>query len=750
MADVFISYSREDEGAARRVAKALQAAGFDVWWDANLPAHRAYSEVIERNLEAAKAVVALWSQTAAKSQWVRAEADFARNAGKLVQATLDGALPPMPFNQIQCAELKGWRGSQTHPGWTKLKGSVETLVSGEERPVEAPPQHIWERLQPYRWWLAAGLALLVVVAAVVLTLRSSVEERKPVLAVLPFKSLDSRDESLAAGMWEDTRQQIGRNPQLVVLGPNTAEELAKKGPSVAKRAAAYLLEANIRSAGDRIRVSANLVRTEDGAQLWSQNFDRKLDDVFALQSDIAREIEGRIRGRLAQQGGVRPEHIATSGDVYALYSDARSKLRKRNPDLMPLAQEQLEQVVRLDPNFAPGWATLAEAERLVLPSEANNFALTNKAEGYARRAIELAPNLAAAHGALALALNLRGPVARAEVERAVQLDPNDYESVVWLGIMLNEAGQTKEALEVYTRAANIEPLYWPAVLNRLNVLLDLGDYSGAERLRDDEKRLGARHLATAAEMEIAKVRGDFAHAINVGLGYWQSGTPDGRAVVGLSLWTALLQLGYLEEALKVSPAPDFALPLWKDDPRGLNEMERHSIAPRQFFAMNPLPANAGRVYVTSGRGAKLAQMYLSLHVQPDEFAPIMDDRDEFLIVAPLVAVALRDNGHAADAQRLLSVAEASAKQGLGGARPKAPALLARIYAAEGRNEDALSLLTIAVNRGWLPSLPELQSDIGRDPVLAGLRSDPRFDHIRKLILGTIQRQRAQVGHVTLN
>ena len=100
MADVFISYARSDKAIATRVAKRLQAAGLDVWWDADLPAHRAYSEVIERNLDDAKAVVVLWSKTAAQSQWVRAEADFARNAGKLVQAAVDGSIPPLPFNQI--------------------------------------------------------------------------------------------------------------------------------------------------------------------------------------------------------------------------------------------------------------------------------------------------------------------------------------------------------------------------------------------------------------------------------------------------------------------------------------------------------------------------------------------------------------------------------------------------------------------------------------------------------------------------
>ncbi|MEA3060006.1 MAG: hypothetical protein QOE50_1418, partial [Sphingomonadales bacterium] len=421
LAVVFISYARDDQAVARRVAKGLQAARFDVWWDADLPAHRTYSEVIERNLEEAKAVVVLWSTAAAKSQWVRAEADFARNAGKLVQAQVDESLPPMPFNQIQCADLKGWRGGASHPGWAKLQESVAALASGEERPPTAPIEvRPWERFRPYRWWIAAALALVIAAGVIWFTLGPAGEERKPVLAVLPFTSLDARDETLVSGIWEDTRTAIGRNPQLIVLGPNTAQELAKKGEGAARKAADYVLQASVRTAGDRVRVSTALVRTKDGSQLWSQDFDRKLDDVFAMQSQIASEIEGRIRGRLAEKGGVKPEQIATSGEAYALYSDARAKFRKRDISLYPAAIEQLRQVTRMDPNFAPAWATLSEVSSMTLPSQ-RNYRTFEGAEAYARKAIELAPNLAEGHAALAFALGLKGPVARAEIESAVAL-----------------------------------------------------------------------------------------------------------------------------------------------------------------------------------------------------------------------------------------------------------------------------------------------------------------------------------------
>jgi adenylate cyclase len=101
MADIFISYGRSTEPQAQLVAESLRSAGYSVWRDDELPAHRAYGDVIEERLRGAKAVIVLWSTEAAHSQWVRAEADMAREAGTLVQVTIDGVLPPLPFNQIQ-------------------------------------------------------------------------------------------------------------------------------------------------------------------------------------------------------------------------------------------------------------------------------------------------------------------------------------------------------------------------------------------------------------------------------------------------------------------------------------------------------------------------------------------------------------------------------------------------------------------------------------------------------------------------
>ncbi|MGV7120736.1 YARHG domain-containing protein [Sphingopyxis sp. 550A] len=137
MVDVFISYSRDNKARVAEIANAVAAAGYDVWWDAELPPHRSYGDVITEKIGSAKAAIVVWSQTSAQSEWVRAEADVARNQKKLVQTSIDDVMPPLPFNQIQFAELADWNGEPDHRGWRKVLMSLEELCGREAAPVAA-------------------------------------------------------------------------------------------------------------------------------------------------------------------------------------------------------------------------------------------------------------------------------------------------------------------------------------------------------------------------------------------------------------------------------------------------------------------------------------------------------------------------------------------------------------------------------------------------------------------------------------
>lgn len=140
MVDVFISYSRDNKARVADIAAAVTAAGYDVWWDAELPPHRSYGDVITEKIGSAKAAIVVWSHASAQSEWVRAEADVARNQKKLVQTAIDDVMPPLPFNQIQFADLTDWTGDPAHGGWRKVLMSLDELCGRESlAPRTAPP-----------------------------------------------------------------------------------------------------------------------------------------------------------------------------------------------------------------------------------------------------------------------------------------------------------------------------------------------------------------------------------------------------------------------------------------------------------------------------------------------------------------------------------------------------------------------------------------------------------------------------------
>ena len=324
MSDIFISYARSTAVQAELIADALHELGYDVWRDDELPAHRAYSDVIEAELAAAKAVLVIWSADAARSDWVRSEADRARADRKLVQLTVDGSALPMPFDQIQCARLVGWTGEPHAAGWQTVVASLVALTSPDAGAKESA-------VQPGR----TGEILL---------------------AVLPFDNLsnDSEMQFFSDGVSEEIIQRLSRGAELKVIGRTSSFQFRgdKKAEAARTLGCSHVLDGSVRRAGERVRINAHLVEASLQTTLWSERYDRNLEDIFAVQDDISENIAGALNQ--AFSGFSTPDVDPT---VYDLYLRARPS--SFAPDELRTCIGLLEVATQRAPAFADAWARLA-------------------------------------------------------------------------------------------------------------------------------------------------------------------------------------------------------------------------------------------------------------------------------------------------------------------------------------------------------------------------------------------------------
>ena len=432
MTDVFVSYAHSDGAVAERVADALRSDGFRVWRDDELPAHRAYVDVIQERLTAAAAVVVLWSAEAAKSQWVRAEADSARMSGRLVQAVLDGNLPPLPFNQIQSADLSGWNGGADSPGWRKLRDSIRALV-GTGEPETTPK----------------GRA-------------SSRQVRS--ICVLPFQNMsgDSEQEYFSDGISEDITTDLSKISALGVCARNTA--FTFKGQSVnvcevaRKLGVTHVLEGSVRKAGGRVRITAQLIDGETGDHVWADRYDRDLEDIFAIQDEISKAIVEALKVKLLPEEKKALERRGTNDvEAYNLYLLARQYWitgnhgdRRREERVMRICGRAVE----IDPYYAQAWALLAIAQSSL------RFGFGREVDdGFAaaHTALAIDPTIAEAHLPMVKRLQEKQQfeAAAAEMEAAIRLGPESWEVNKEAGRFYLLKRELDVAIRHYEKAAEL-------------------------------------------------------------------------------------------------------------------------------------------------------------------------------------------------------------------------------------------------------------------------------------------------------
>ena len=475
-AAIFLSYASQDADAARRICEALRAAGLEVWFDqSELRGGDAWDASIRKQIkECALFIPIISANTNAREEgyfrreWnlaVNRMLDMAEHKSFLLPVILDGvsepaAVVPDKFRERQWSRLFS-DDEITAFAMRAAKLLVESGTSGINAPKAAPALEFSKTTAP-----------------------PAEPDDTPSIAVLPFVNMsrDEENEYFADGLAEELLNVIAKIRGLRVAARTSS--FSFKGKSVdiqtiaAKLNVGTVLEGSVRKAGNRIRVTAQLINAADGYHLWSETYDRTLDDIFAVQDDIAQAVVKELQAAL--MGGAKVSeakveaavHNASKGrtdnaEAYGLWLQGRHLFKRGAAKDRDDAVRYFRQAIERDPNYAAAWASLGHAIYWRTASGGAELAVEDYVSGYreaklaVEKAIALEPELPEAYVALAYihgSLDWDMRLGEAAVRRALALAPGDAEVTVHAALHLLVRGHYDEAEQLSRRTIELDPL----------------------------------------------------------------------------------------------------------------------------------------------------------------------------------------------------------------------------------------------------------------------------------------------------
>ena len=437
MARVFLSYARDDAEVAKQLAGLIARAGHDVWWDRDIQGGSHFSSEIDKALQDADAVLVLWTEASIKSAWVQDEAAEGRDSGRLVPAVLNGVRPPLGFRQYQSIELGQWSDDGEPQQLDSLLKAIEK--TGRTKAEAETAEEV-----------------------------AAAPKQRQSICVLPFANMSGEPEQeyFSDGITEDIITDLSKVSALSVVARNTA--FLFKGQSLDVKEVAHklgvthVLEGSVRKAGNRVRITAQLIDGAAGDHVWADRFDRDLTDIFAIQDEISKAIVDALKVKLLPQEKKAIENRGTSNvDAYNLYLMARQQWvsgtfgdPRREEAIVKLCR----QATILDPEYAEAWALMALARldlRFVHGRDENALPA-------AERALEINPKLSEAHSIKARYLEEEGRAEEAEqqMRTALKLDPDSWEVNREVARMLFRHNHIRESIPFFEKAASLMDTDW--------------------------------------------------------------------------------------------------------------------------------------------------------------------------------------------------------------------------------------------------------------------------------------------------
>ncbi|MSU48996.1 MAG: TIR domain-containing protein [Opitutus sp.] len=760
---VFISYASQDVAAALRICAALHAAGVEVWFDQDaLVGGDAWDAKIRGQIGACALFVPVISANTQERQegyfrleWHLAEQRsllIAKGRPFIVPVSIDatserGALVPEAFTAVQWTKLPGGEASAAFVARVqKLLGGPEAAGGASRPDVLAESRHKAAptvRSSSRRWLVPTIISLAALVAFAFwqpwkksaapppaaaqppmdLSAAGSAKADKSI-AVLPFANLsDDKDNTafFSDGMHEDILTTLANIPELRVISRTSVMEYrgtTKKISQIARElGVAYILEGSVRRAGNQIRLTGQLIRADKDEHLWAKSYDRELTpkEMFSIQAALATEIAGALQAAISPAAKKLVERRPTENlAAYDLYLQARSL--SRGLQTMRDRVKFLQEAVKLDPNFAEAWGALAAAHSSLIVFHVDNsperFAQADAAIARAVRLAPDAPEVMLAFGAYAR--NAYGDLARsvAQLEKVIQLQPNNAEAYMQLFFTRGRQGRWSEALAHVRKAAEFDLGNLPNLRTAL-----------FEGRRWDEGLAVHRRIIVLSEEVSASGRRDSAR-----FSFAATGSTKEFDDLAAQLTSAERESGNFNLSLKERAIIKDDFPKWKRLDALLPSEESNRRSPtRAIAAALVYAAHGDTVGARALLGSQLATVRAALEREPANVGlweslarmeAILGEKEAALRALSRTAEAVSGSPDNAPDTRIHF--NRAVIHALTGDKAKAVAELAEAL----RLPTSRSVLTLS-------NIPLSVHTLRIDPAFANLRGDPAFEKLLK-------------------
>jgi adenylate cyclase len=476
---VFLSYASEDAEAAARICATLRSAGIEVWFDQNeLRGGAAWDAAIRRQIKTCTLFVPIisansrarvegyfrleWKLAVDRSHLMAAEKVF------LLPVVIDGsseadARVPDKFHEVQWTWLAG---GETPPAFVEQVTRLLHLDEHMRAAGAATPDRTSgagadaaSAVDAHRTRRGTAAALPPERAAPAAPERS--------IAVLPFLDMSQNkdQEYFSDGLAEEMIGLLTRVPELRVPARTSCFCFKGRQATIADIAralnVAHVLEGSVRKAGNTIRVAVQLIRADSGYHLWSQTYDRTLDDIFKVQDEIANSV---VQSLDALLGAALPARTGSlNSEAYQLYLRGHFHWNRRAPEEFRKAIRFFQQAIAVDPDYALAFTGLADCYSLlpIYDRTARATETMPQAKTAILRALALDDGLAAAHASLGLILasfDFDWPAAEREYQRAIELSPNSPVPHQRYGELLVNTGRFEAGLAEGRHAVDLDPL----------------------------------------------------------------------------------------------------------------------------------------------------------------------------------------------------------------------------------------------------------------------------------------------------